>query len=127
MSKDKVSFAAAVWKEFGENIAEAVSQYIDENAIYRDTGFLNVREKNKVVLDGLHLLRVIAYDAPGTRVEFDVIVATKVEHHSVSCKHRDDDDFEKWLRVSCEVDLDGGFSNFAVMAIEVYDSRKVSV
>jgi len=97
-----ISFTAAVWEKYGGDIEHAVLDYIDENLTPDPDGYFPIN----IILN-----RIISYDAPGNKIEFDAVV--------IGCA----DCAEEWFRVSCEVELDGGLYDFTINGIEIYNYR----
>ena len=119
-----VSFTAAIWKRYGGVIELAVSEYIDVNFPYLDIGTFHIPRPEEALLMELDLNRVIAYDAPENKIEFDVILTAYIDICRYSRDEQEIDETSEWLRVSCEVWLDDGFYGFAINGIEVYNYKQ---
>jgi DNA-binding Xre family transcriptional regulator len=117
------SFASIIWNKYSGEIENAVFGYIEENLSRLELGSRYAREPDEAELAELNLHRVIARDAPGTRVSFDVIAIAEIEVYHTSHSEAMESSAQKWFRVSCEAELSGGFKNFAIKSIDEYDNN----
>jgi DNA-binding Xre family transcriptional regulator len=117
------SFTSIVWDNFSGKIEDAVSGYIEENLSRLGFASRYAREPDGAELAELNLHRVIAYDAPGTRLNFDVIVIAEISLYHTSHSEAMESGARKWFRVSCAADLNGGFKDFAIKSIDEYDNN----
>ena len=118
------SFFAVVKNKYSDDIEKAVSHYIDDNWQQLDLQSSHVKAPDEAYLGNLHFHRLIPYEAPGDIVEFDVIVSAEIEIFETSHSQAIEGDDEKWFRVSCTVELYNELSNFQIIDIDLYDSRK---
>jgi DNA-binding Xre family transcriptional regulator len=121
------SFTTAVWKRYSGDIEKAVSDYVDEN--YKRLGLRSryVQEPDEAYLSQLNLHRVIAYDTPGERLDFDAVVIGEIEFFETSHSEAMEGDAQKWFRVSCEVEFCGGFRDFRVKSIDEYNAHDTNL
>jgi DNA-binding Xre family transcriptional regulator len=121
------AFATAVWKQYKDNIYNALSEYISKN--YKRLKISSGRILVPTAANFAHtcFYRVIAYDAPGTCVNFDIVIQAQIKICKISRSKELSDDIEKWFRVSCEAELNDGFKNFAIKAINICDSNHNNV
>jgi hypothetical protein len=117
------SFASIVRNKYSGEIENAVSGYIEENLSRLELGSRYAWDPDEAELAELNLHRVIARDAPGTRVSFDVIAIAEIEVYHTSHSEAMESGAQKWFRVSCEAELNGGFKNFAIKSIDEYDNN----
>ena len=103
-----ISFTAAVWEKYGGVIERVAANFIDENYICLEIGSRRIPMPDDVALSGFELNRIIAYDAPGDKVEFDAIMIAHMDLFKFNHYEPLEDKTDEWLRVSCEVELDNG-------------------
>lgn len=116
------SFTGYIWNRYSGEIEKAVSGYIEENLSRLELGSRYAWEQDEAELAELNLHRVIARDAPGTRVSFDVIAIAEIVVYHTSHSEAMESGAQKWFRVSCEAELSGGFKDFSIKSIDEYDN-----
>ena len=117
------SFTAAVWEIYGGEVERIAGIYIDKNYTRLDLGTYRIPNPDDAALSRLSLKRIYPYDTPGNKIDFDIIAIAHIDLYRFSYDEPVEDRAEEWLRVSCEVELDGGFYSFCIKGIAVYNSR----
>ena len=114
------SFKDIVKQSFFDEIENRVSLYVLRN--YREMEFHSriIDTVDEAHVQDQELHRVVAYDGIGDTIAFDAIVIADIDIYHVS-GHRDlEDTVQKWFRVSCEVDVTDGFSDFRLLNVDDY-------
>ena len=115
------SFTDVVWEKYGAKIEKAAAGYVAEN--FRQLGLQTHRgdEPDEAHMAHLSLRRIIPYDTPGDRVDFDAVAAAYIEVYKTSRSHAVKREFKQWLRVACSVELDGGLRDFRIVNTGIYN------
>jgi len=112
------NFKDLVLQSFFDEIENRVSLYVEKN--YRDMEFQShkVSEVDEATTQEQELYRIVAYDTLGDTLSFDAIVIADVDIYQVDRNKDLEDTIRKWFRVSCEVDVADGFSNFRILNVD---------
>ena len=124
VDKRKHSFSTVVWKKYSDNIEKAISAHIDDYWQQLDLHSYRVKNPDEAYLEELRFERLIAYDAPGNKISFDVVVIAGIAIFETSHSQAEDGEVEKWFRVSCEAELNNGLQGFFIIGIDEYNHRE---
>ena len=127
MTAKNLSFQEYISKRFDNAIFNSLAAHIEEvrrNDFDRlDLRLRRIRKPGDVELYDTKVLRVDAYDLPGSEVGFDI----RVEAHIKVCEgdhHYDNVEFpQQWFVLRCTGDLDKDLADFSVNGIDIYNSK----
>jgi len=112
------NFKDVVQKSFFDEIENRVSLYVERN--YRDMEFnsFKIDKVDEAHTQEQELHRIVAYDTLGDTLPFDAIVIADIDIYQTDRNRDLEDTVRKWFRVSCEVDVSDGFTNFRIINID---------
>ena len=115
------TFETVVRKQFFDAIEKAVSLNVEENFRRMEFKSYRIKRVDEAFVEGQRLHRVIAYDSLDDVLAFDAIVDANISIFQISHSQANEDEVSKWFRVSCEVDVNDGFTNLRINDIDEYD------
>ena len=112
------TFMDIVHKSFFDEIENRVSLYVEKN--FRDMEFNSyiVNTVDEAHVHDVSLHRIVAYDTFGDTLSFDAIAVAEIEIYQVDRNRDLEDSARKWFRVSCEVEITDGFSDFKIIGVD---------
>ena len=127
MVKKNLSFQDYISKRFDNKIFNSLAAHIEEvrrsDFDRLDLRLRRIHRAGDVELYDTKVLRVDAYDLPGSEVGFDI----RVEAHIKVCEgdhHYDNVEFpQQWFVLRCTGDLEKDLADFSVNGIDVYYSK----
>jgi hypothetical protein len=122
--QNRQTVADIIRKEFFDEIENRVSLYVERNFASMEFQSYRVDRVDEAHVQDQSLHRVIPYDSIGNTLAFDAVVIAEIAIYQVDSHLDVEDSVSKWFRVSCEVDINEGFSNFRIINVDdEYDSN----
>lgn len=127
MTAKNLSFQEYISKRFDNKIFNSLASHVEEakrsDFDRLDLRLRRIRRVGDVELYDTKVLRVDAYDLPGSEVGFDI----RVEAHIKVCEgdhHYDNVEFpQQWFVLRCTGDLEKDLADFSVNGIDIYNSK----
>ena len=112
------NFRDVVKQSFFDEIENRVSLYVLRNFREMEFHSRKIDSVDEAHVQNQSLHRIVAYDTLGDTLAFDAVVVADIDIYHVSPKLDSEDTVQKWFRVSCEVDVADGFSNFKIINVD---------
>ena len=112
------TFKDIVQSNFFDEIENRISLYVER--YFRDMDFQSkkIDTVDEAQVQEQELYRIVAYDSIGDSMSFDAIVVADIDIYQVSGKTDLEDTIRRWFRVSCEVDIADGFTNYRIINVD---------
>ena len=117
------TIADVIRSEYLDEIENRVSLYVERHFSDMEFKTFRVDRVDEAHTQDQTLHRIIPYDSIGDTLAFDAIVKAEIAIYQVDSHQDKDDSVDKWFRVTCQVDINEGFSDFRIINVDdEYDS-----
>jgi len=111
-------FKDVVYQSFFDEIENRVSLFVERNFRNMDFNSRKVDSVDEAHVQEQELYRVVSYDTLGDTLAFDAIVVADIAIYQVDRNKDLEDTVRIWFRVSCEVKISDGFSDFKILNVD---------
>ena len=112
------NFKDVVQKSFFNEIENRVCLYVEKNFGVMEFNSNRVDAVDEAHVQETELHRIVPYETFGNTLSFDAVVVAEIEIYQVDRNRDLDDSVRKWFRVSCEVKVEDGFSDFKILNVD---------